>query len=95
MSTNDGRKNFNQKIKKGFFEKFDECLRLENDRLSITGSTISKGELLEKMINDYYYRLQGQTNDAETVNKINQFIDDAAETKFANIEKKLDLISFN
>lgn len=86
---------FQQKIFQDYIDKFDECMKLENDKLSTTGSTISKGELLEKMISDYYFKLQGQTSDADTVNKINQFIDDGLETKLSNVEKKIDLVAFN
>lgn len=86
---------FQQKIFPEYIDKFKECLRLENESLSITGSTINNGELLEKMIEEYYFRLQGKTNDADTVNKINQFIDDGIESRIANVEMKIDSISFN
>lgn len=76
-------------------DKLDECVKLRNNQLSITGSTINKQDVIVEMINEYYYKLQGQTNDVDTVNKINQFIDDGLESKLSNVEKKIDMIAFN
>ncbi len=81
MDTKD-KKPFSQKIKIETIEHFDECLRLTNDQLSITGSSISRGDLLENMINDYYYRIQGTTKDADTSNKIKTLVDDRVDEKF-------------
>ena len=77
-------------------EKLEECLRLKNRQLSVTGATINKQELVEEMINDYYYRIQGSTNDADTVNKINTLVDDSVDAKFdSKIIKMIEQIAFN
>lgn len=73
--------------------KLDEALSLKNKQLSVTGSTINKQELVEEMINEYYYRLQGNTKDADTVNKINTLVDDSVEAKFdSKVIKKIEQI---
>ena len=82
------------KMSQETINKLDEALRLRNEQLSIAGATINKQDYIEELINNDYYRLQGQTNDVDTVNKINQYIDDGLETKLSNVESKVDSIFF-
>ncbi len=90
---NDNIKQFSQKIKAESIEKFDECLKLKNAQLQITGSSYNKGQLLEDMIDQYYYRIQGSTKDADTVGKINTLVDDSVEAKFdSKVIKKIEQI---
>ena len=89
------KKQFSQKLSADIIEKFDECLKLRNDQLSITGSTINKGELLEEMINDYYYEIQGKTKDVDTVNKIHKYVQDEVDINLNNVIKSLGTLNFN
>ena len=52
-------------------DKLEETLRLRNEQLKVTGSSMTKQELVDEIINEAYYRIQGTTKDADTVNKIN------------------------
>ena len=63
-------------------DKLEETLRLRNEQLKVTGSSMTKQELVDEIINEAYYRIQGTTKDADTVNKINTLIDDRVDEKF-------------
>ena len=63
-------------------DKLEETLRLRNEQLKVTGSSMTKQELVNEIINEAYYRIQGTTKDADTVNKINTLIDDRVDEKF-------------
>ena len=63
-------------------DKLEEILRLRNEQLKVTGSSMTKQELVDEIINEAYYRIQGTTKDADTVNKINTLIDDRVDEKF-------------
>ncbi len=89
------KKLFAQKINDEVLDRFEECLELRNKQLTVTGSYINKGDLLEEIINDYYYRLQGQTKDAGTVDKINTYVEDSVKAKFdSNVIKVLEQALF-
>ena len=71
---------FNLKVET--IDKLEETLRLRNEQLKITGSTITKQELVDEIINEAYYRIQGNTKDADTSNKIKTLVDDRVDEKF-------------
>ena len=92
----DDKKQFTQRLRPESISHFNDCFKLVNEQLKVTGSEMSKGEMLEEMIDNYYYRILGKTNDAETVNKINTLIDDSVDAKFdGRVMKLLEQTAIN
>ncbi len=96
------KKQFSQKLNPDIIEKFDECLKLKNDQLSLTGSDINKGELLEEMIDDYYKSLKGITAKADENNKVIidkdaliLLVQDAVKIELKPYSKLLSQIAYN
>lgn len=60
----------------------------------IGGKEKTKTEIMQDAVNELYYKMINKTQDADTVGRINQTINDRVNASMNNLEKKVDEILY-
>ena len=72
-------------------EKLNECVRMKNSQLKEFGCSMSKQDYLEEIIRADYFRLCGETKDADIAEKIDAMVAERVERHFDKAyEEKID-----